>query len=140
MLNFGFTEMLVIVVLAIVVVGPDRLPELMRFLGRQYGKVMRASEDLRRAFMIEADRVDNERRAAEMKKRREEARKRAAEARERARQGTEPLARDNGPGEPPGLLLDPTAHQLPLDAPVEEAVATRQDPTEVPDDEPRGEP
>jgi len=84
MLNFGFGEIVLIMVLAIVVVGPDRLPEMLRFLGKQYGKVTRASNDLRRAFMLEADRADAEKRAAALRARREEARKRAMAAREEA--------------------------------------------------------
>lgn len=119
MLNFGLTEMLVVVILAIVVVGPDRLPEMMRFLGRQYGKLMRASEELRRAFMIEAEKVDAERRAEELRKRREEARKRAEEARARAaaRTGPEPVPREGGiPG-----LPDPAAEAPPVAPPLGEA-------------------
>jgi Sec-independent protein translocase protein TatA len=34
MLGLGWQEIAFILVLAIVVVGPDRLPELLRFLGR----------------------------------------------------------------------------------------------------------
>lgn len=84
MLNFGFGEILIIMVLAIVVVGPERLPTMLRFLGRQYGKVMRASNELRRAFMLEADREEAEKRAKLLRKRRAEARQRAEEARARA--------------------------------------------------------
>jgi sec-independent protein translocase protein TatB len=86
MLDLGFGEILVIVVLAIVVVGPDKLPETLRFLGRQYGKLMKASNELRRAFMAEADRAEAEERARDLKKKREEARARATEARARAAQ------------------------------------------------------
>ena len=84
MLNFGIGEIAIILVLAVVVVGPDRLPEMLRFLGKQYGRVMRASNELRRAFMIEADREDAEKRAEALRKRREQARQRAEEARKRA--------------------------------------------------------
>ena len=84
MLNLGFNELMVIVLLTIVVVGPEDIPKMMRYLGRQYGKIMRASEELRRAFMIEAERGEAEARAEELKKRREEAKKRAEEMRARA--------------------------------------------------------
>lgn len=84
MLGLGWQEIALIAVLAIVVVGPERLPELLRFLGRQYGKVRRASDDLRRAFMLEADRADAEKRAVELRKRREQALARAEEVRRRA--------------------------------------------------------
>ncbi len=81
MFNLGLTEILIIVIVAVVVVGPDRLPNVVRWLGRQYGKLMRASDELRRAFVMEADRADAEARAEELKKRREEARARIAQAR-----------------------------------------------------------
>ena len=81
MLNLGLTEIIVILVVAIVVVGPERLPNVVRWLGRQYGKLMRASDELRRAFVMEADRVDAEARADDLRKRREEARARVLAAR-----------------------------------------------------------
>jgi sec-independent protein translocase protein TatB len=81
MFNLGLTEILIIVIVAVVVVGPDRLPNVVRWLGRQYGKLMRASDELRRAFVMEADRADAEARSDQLKKRREEARSRIAQAR-----------------------------------------------------------
>jgi Tat protein translocase TatB subunit len=93
MLNLGLTEIIVILVVAIVVVGPERLPNVVRWLGRQYGKLMRASDELRRAFVMEADRVDAEARADELRQRREEARARILAARNAA--GTDqPQPRD----------------------------------------------
>jgi len=83
-LNFGLFEIVIIMGLALVVVGPDRLPVMVRFLGRQYGKLVRASDELKRAFMMEADRADAEKRAEALRQRRAEARKRAEEARKRA--------------------------------------------------------
>jgi Tat protein translocase TatB subunit len=92
MLNFGFGEILLILALALVVVGPDRLPEMVRFLGRQYGKLMRASNELRQAFVLEAERSEAERRADLLKQRREAARARAQAARERVRAAAEAQA------------------------------------------------
>jgi len=71
MANLGLTEMLVIFILVVVFVGPDDLPKMMKFLGRMYGKVRRASNELRRAFTLEVDKVEAEGRAAEIRKRRE---------------------------------------------------------------------
>jgi sec-independent protein translocase protein TatB len=76
MLNIGLWELLVIVVAGLVFVGPERLPNVMRFLGRSYAKVRHASRDLRMAFQQEVDRVDNERRAEEISRRREALRQR----------------------------------------------------------------
>ena len=76
MLNLGFGEILILSLLALVVVGPERLPTMIRFMGRQYGKLLRASRELRRAFYMEAERVESDARREEMKKARAEAAKR----------------------------------------------------------------
>jgi len=81
MLNLGLTEIIVVLVVAIVVVGPERLPNVVRWLGRQYGKLMRSSDELRKAFVIEADRAEAESRAVDLRKRRDEARARIEAAR-----------------------------------------------------------
>ena len=87
MLNFGIGELLFIALIALVIVGPERLPLMVRFLGRQYGKLMRASRELRRAFVMEAERVESEIRAKEMKAKREEARERLKKQLEKAKEG-----------------------------------------------------
>ena len=93
MLNLGLGEILIFSILALVVVGPERLPTMVRFMGRQYGKLMRASDELRRAFVIEADRADAEARAEVLRQRREEARARIEAARAEA-SSTTPQPRD----------------------------------------------
>ncbi|MEC8379148.1 MAG: twin-arginine translocase TatA/TatE family subunit [Myxococcota bacterium] len=82
MLSFGLWEIALVVTVALVFVGPERLPTMVRFLGRQYGKLMRASNELRRAFILEADRVDSEARSEHLKKLREEALERAQKLKE----------------------------------------------------------
>lgn len=72
MLSIGLTEMLVVGAVALVVVGPERLPHLFRDAGRWYGKIRRMADELRRAFVFEADRQDAEDRRNAMKARREE--------------------------------------------------------------------
>ncbi len=52
MLGVGWTEMIVIAGVALVVVGPERLPKVMRELGKWYGQLRRAADDLRRAFTL----------------------------------------------------------------------------------------
>ena len=109
MLNLGLTEIIVILVVAIVVVGPERLPTVVRWLGRQYGKLMRASDELRRAFVIEADRAEAEARADELRKRRTEARKRIEDARAALHPGA-PQPRDlPGPSNQDGVEKDEPA-------------------------------
>lgn len=145
MLNLGFGEIAIIVVLAIVVVGPDRLPEMLRFLGKQYGKVMRASNELRRAFMIEADRDEAKKRAETLRKRREQARKRAEEARKRAMERAKQLeGADEGL---PRDLLTPDLdhlhahdHEPALEPEAAPAPTPEPERTAAPSDRPPGEP
>jgi sec-independent protein translocase protein TatB len=101
MLGLGIGEILLLVVLVIVVVGPDRLPHLIRSAGRMYGQVRRASDELRRAFVLEADRADAEERYRKL----EERRKAAIEARERAAADT------------PGAVAQPSVLSEPPPAP-----------------------
>ncbi len=50
MLGIGFPELLLIMVVALVVLGPQRLPEVARMLGKAYGQLRRASEDFQRTI------------------------------------------------------------------------------------------
>ena len=45
MLGVGFPELVLILVVALLVLGPQRLPEVARMLGRAYGQLRRASEE-----------------------------------------------------------------------------------------------
>ena len=51
MFGLGFQELLVIFVVALLVFGPNRLPELARSLGKSLNEFRRASSDLRRSIM-----------------------------------------------------------------------------------------
>ena len=50
MFDIGWSELLVIVVVAIVVVGPRELPKLMGTFGHYAGKLRRAASDFQRQF------------------------------------------------------------------------------------------
>jgi sec-independent protein translocase protein TatB len=50
MFGIGMTELMVIFVIGLLVLGPKRLPELARSLGRGLAEFRRASLDLRREF------------------------------------------------------------------------------------------
>ena len=45
MLGVGFEEIVLILVVALIVLGPQRLPEVARMLGRAYAQLRRASEE-----------------------------------------------------------------------------------------------
>ena len=45
MFGIGLPELLLIMVLALLVLGPERLPEMARMLGRAYAQLRRASEE-----------------------------------------------------------------------------------------------
>ena len=83
MLNLGLWEMLMVAGVALVFVGPERLPEMLRFLGRSYGKLRAMTYDIRREFTIEVDKAVAEERSRVMQERREEMRRRIEEERKR---------------------------------------------------------
>jgi sec-independent protein translocase protein TatB len=74
MFDIGWSELLVIIVVAIVVVGPKELPRLMGTFGRYAGKLRRAAADFQRQF----DEAMRDTEVAEMKKAMESVRAEAA--------------------------------------------------------------
>lgn len=60
----GLPEVLFILVLALLIFGPKRLPEMGRMLGKGLGEFRRATEDLKRSFNTELSLDDDERRPA----------------------------------------------------------------------------
>ena len=51
MFGIGMTELMVILVIGLVVIGPKKLPGLARSLGRSLAEFRRASDDMRRDFL-----------------------------------------------------------------------------------------
>ena len=60
MFGIGMTELLVILVIGLLVIGPKTLPELARSLGKGLAEFRRASTDMRREFLdvAEQTRID----------------------------------------------------------------------------------
>ncbi|HPC47314.1 MAG TPA: Sec-independent protein translocase protein TatB [Deltaproteobacteria bacterium] len=54
MFGIGGQELLVILVIALVVIGPKNLPEIARTLGKAFGQFQRAADDLKREIDISA--------------------------------------------------------------------------------------
>ena len=90
MLNVGIFELLLIAGIALMVVGPEQLPKLFRSAGHWYGQARRAADELRRAFVLEADRQDASDRYELMRERRRK------QAEERAAFQPETVVQDEG--------------------------------------------
>lgn len=60
MFGIGTTELLVIFVVALVVLGPKKLPQVARSLGKALGEFKRVSHDVKRTIDVEVDRLEQE--------------------------------------------------------------------------------
>jgi len=55
MFNMGVQELVVVFVIALLIFGPKRLPELARGLGKGLAEFRRASNDLRQSFNLDVE-------------------------------------------------------------------------------------
>jgi TatA/E family protein of Tat protein translocase len=67
--NLGFSEMLVIFILALLIFGPRKLPELGRALGKALAEFRRASTDFRLAIEDEMREIEHQAREIEQQAR-----------------------------------------------------------------------
>jgi len=65
MFGIGSTELLVILVVALIVIGPSKLPDIMRTLGKGMAEFRRMSNDVKSTLEAEVERADKEHRQAE---------------------------------------------------------------------------
>lgn len=55
MFGIGLTELLVILVVALIVIGPDKLPAIARALGKAFSEFKKAGDEIKKSF-TEAER------------------------------------------------------------------------------------
>ena len=96
MFDIGFSELVIIGVVALLVLGPDKLPVAVRTCGLWVGRIRRSVGNIQREISEEL-RVDELRRTAAMKK--EELDKELSEMR-RPFSAEEPSAKSSDPPEP----------------------------------------
>ena len=80
MFGIGSTELLVILVVALIVIGPSKLPDLMKTLGKGMAEFRRMSSDVKSTLEAEVDRAEREQKQAEAQKRQAPANAEAAAA------------------------------------------------------------
>ena len=60
MFGIGTMELLVIMVVALLVVGPRKLPQIARSMGKAFGEFKRVSNDVKRTIDAEVQRVERQ--------------------------------------------------------------------------------
>ncbi|MFW6324447.1 MAG: Sec-independent protein translocase protein TatB [Desulfovibrionales bacterium] len=68
MFGIGSTELLIILVVALLILGPKKLPEIARSLGKGMAEFRRMSNDVKRTIDMEVDRAEEEERTKKTKK------------------------------------------------------------------------
>lgn len=58
--SLGFQEIAVILVIALLIFGPRKLPEIGRTLGKSLGEFRRATSDLKRSIEEEVKNIDDD--------------------------------------------------------------------------------
>lgn len=120
---FGLSsyELLVVVAIALVVLGPRKLPEMARHLGKFYGLIRRTTNELKYT-------LDQELRDEDRSKRRDAAEQRREEFRRKRLDKAEPL-----PDVQPAPQVEPEAIAEPRPAAAGDAVEAKPEPAPAAD-------
>ncbi|MBT8762406.1 twin-arginine translocase subunit TatB [Desulfohalobiaceae bacterium Ax17] len=68
MFGIGSTELLIILVVALIVIGPSKLPEIAKTLGKAMAEFRRVSSDVKRTIEMEVEKEEERRTKEEVKK------------------------------------------------------------------------
>ena len=68
MFGIGTTELVVILIVALIVIGPAKLPEMAKSLGKALGEFRRVTTDVKRTIEMEAEQADQKARTEQAKK------------------------------------------------------------------------
>ncbi len=60
MLGIGMQELLIVLAVALIILGPKKLPELARTLGRAFAELQRATRDLRSSVDFDVEEEEDE--------------------------------------------------------------------------------
>ncbi|CAG0973349.1 hypothetical protein GPROT1_01736 [Gammaproteobacteria bacterium] len=50
MFGIGFSEFIIIIIVALIAIGPDKLPQLARTLGKAFAEFRKAGEEVKKSF------------------------------------------------------------------------------------------
>ncbi|WP_300667146.1 twin-arginine translocase TatA/TatE family subunit [Desulfoluna sp.] len=68
MFGMGMPEILLIMAVALIVIGPKKLPELAQTLGKAFGEFRKATSDLKETFTVDLETPSTEKAGGEIKK------------------------------------------------------------------------
>jgi sec-independent protein translocase protein TatB len=68
MFGIGSTELIVILIVALIVIGPAKLPEMAKSLGKALGEFRRVSTDVKRTIEMEAEQSEQKVKTEQAKK------------------------------------------------------------------------
>lgn len=126
MFGIGVTELMVILVIALVVLGPSKLPEVAKMLGKGLAEFRRATADVTAELKSAQQAIDSEARkamrAADVRQRESQAKKKAEGA------GAEATAAEQAADAPPPQV--PGSVERQPSQPEEPAVATADPPAD----------